>query len=62
MPKRGQRSGPVHPQRPPEPKPVAPVERHSGEGSASALEMLQKLEDRRVAGLPSEPDPDPPPP
>lgn len=29
-----------------ESRPVAPLERHSGEGSASALEMLQRLEDR----------------
>jgi hypothetical protein len=29
-----------------ESKPAAPAERHSGEGSASALEVLQKLEDR----------------
>lgn len=38
-----------------EPKPVAPLERHSGEGSASALETLQKLESRRP--LPARPDP-----
>jgi hypothetical protein len=30
-----------------EPKPAAPMERHSGEGSASVLETLQKLESRR---------------
>jgi len=31
------------------------AESHSGEGSASALEMLQMLEDRRVAARPTEP-------
>lgn len=31
----------------PEPKPAWPPERHSGEGSASALETLQRLESRR---------------
>jgi len=30
-----------------ETKPVAPLERHSGEGAASALEILQRMEDRR---------------
>jgi hypothetical protein len=30
-----------------DPKAAAPFERHSGEGSASALETLQKLESRR---------------
>ena len=41
-----------------EPKPVAPLERHSGEGSASALETLQKLEKRRVAAKPADPHKD----
>jgi hypothetical protein len=51
--KRSQRA--VPPVRKPEPKPPWPLERHSGEGAASALEMLQKLEKRRVAGQPAEP-------
>lgn len=37
-----------------EPKPAWPAERHSGEGSASALETLQKLESRRR--LPAKPE------
>jgi len=41
-----------------EPKPVWPNERHSGEGSASALETLQKLERRRVAAKPADPNKD----
>ena len=52
--KRTQRAGPP-PVRQPEPKPSWPLERHSGEGAASALEMLQKLEKRRVADKPAEP-------
>jgi hypothetical protein len=58
--KKAQRTGsrPGRPQ--PEPKPAWPTDRHSGEGSASALEMLQKLESRRR--LPPQPadarDPD----
>jgi hypothetical protein len=31
------------------------TERHSGEGAASALETLQKMEKRRVAGRPADP-------
>jgi len=45
-----------------EPKSAAPLERHSGEGSASALETLQKLESRqRLPTRPadSQPDDDP---
>lgn len=54
--KRTQRSGPAkQPARKQEPKPAWPVERHSGEGSASALETLQKLEKRRVASKPRDP-------
>ena len=52
--KRTQRAGPP-PVRKSEPKPSWPLERHSGEGAASALEMLQKLEKRRVADQPAEP-------
>ena len=46
----------------PVPKPQEPrnvlSERHSGEGSASALEILQKLEKKRVASRPEDPDKD----
>ena len=52
--KRTQRAGPP-PVRNSEPKPSWPLERDSGEGAASALEMLQKLEKRRVADQPAEP-------
>jgi hypothetical protein len=37
---------------------VWPADRHSGEGSASALEVLQKLEKRRVFHRPPEAHPD----
>jgi len=40
----------------PDPKPTWPSERHSGEGSASALEALHKLESR--LRLPHLRDPD----
>lgn len=53
--KRAQRPGTAKPARKLEPKPAWPAERHSGEGSASALETLQKLEKRRIAGKPAEP-------
>lgn len=43
------------PARKEEPRPTWPPERHSGEGSASALETLQKLEKRRVASKPRDP-------
>lgn len=43
------------PTRKEEPRPAWPLERHSGEGSASALETLQKLEKRRVAAKPRDP-------
>lgn len=53
-----QRPGQPRPGRPsPEAKPAWPSERHSGEGSASALETLQKLEsDRRLPEAPPEPE------
>lgn len=47
MSKKAQRTGTKADRPPPEPKPAWPAERHSGEGSASALETLQKLESRR---------------
>lgn len=56
MVKRSQRAAP-RPPRKTEPKPAWPIERHSGEGAASALEILQKLEKKRVAGKPAEPRP-----
>lgn len=56
MVKRSQRAGPAKPARKPEPKPAwGAMERHSGEGSASALETLQKLEKRRMPRAPSDP-------
>lgn len=60
MAKRTQRGGPGKPARKQEPKAAWPVERHSGEGSASALEMLHKLEEkRRNAVRPADPREDP---
>jgi hypothetical protein len=56
--KRTPKPGAPKPARKQETKPVWPTERHSGEGSASALETLQKLEKRRVATKPSEPQKD----
>jgi hypothetical protein len=41
----------------PENRPAAPLERHSGEGSASALETLQRLETGRISARPAEPRP-----
>ena len=41
----------------PEQKPAWPPEGNSGEGAASALAILQKLEKRRGAGRPAEPRP-----
>lgn len=56
MVKRNQRPLPATPPRgKPETKPNWPQERHSGEGSASALETLHKLEKRRIAGQPQDP-------
>lgn len=54
MVKRTPRPAPQRPARKPESKPAWPAERHSGEGSASALETLQKLEENRVARKPAE--------
>jgi hypothetical protein len=55
--KRTQRAGPPRPARKPDPKPASsPLERHSGEGSASALETLQKLEKRRFSTKPNDPE------
>jgi hypothetical protein len=52
--KRAKRGQP-EPVRPKETAPaLPPLERHSGEGSASALETLQKLEKRRTAAKPSD--------
>jgi hypothetical protein len=51
--KRTQRARPPPARTKQEAKPAWPAERHSGEGSASALETLQKLEQRRVAGKPA---------
>jgi hypothetical protein len=53
--KRSQRTEPSRPTRKQEKKPVWPTERHSGEGSASALETLQKIEKRRTIARPLEP-------
>jgi hypothetical protein len=56
--KRNQRGNRASPAVKPEPKPsLGMLERHSGEGSASALETLQKLEKRRIPrSLPEPPD------
>lgn len=59
MAKRTQRPGAGKPARKQEPKPVWPIERHSGEGSASALETLQKLEKHRGASRPRDPHDEP---
>jgi hypothetical protein len=53
--KRSQRAEPSRPTRKQEKKPVWPTERHSGEGSASALEILQKIEKGRTIARPTEP-------
>jgi hypothetical protein len=58
--KRTQRAGPAQAPRPKENKPAWAIERHSGEGSASALETLQKLEKRRGVHRPRDPKPDDP--
>jgi len=59
VPKRHLRPGPSRPAPSPEPKVAwGAVERHSGEGSASALETLQKLEKRRLDRRPAEPPPE----
>ena len=54
MGKRTTRGGPTKPSRKDPNPPAWPAERHSGEGSASALETLQKLEKRRVASRPND--------
>lgn len=53
--KRTQRTAPANPTRKPQAQPAWPGERHSGEGAASALEILQKLEKRRGDDRPAEP-------
>jgi hypothetical protein len=60
--KRSQRGNRASPAVKQEPKPsLGVLERHSGEGSASALETLQKLEKRRIPRNPPEPPEDPTP-
>jgi hypothetical protein len=54
------RAGPSRPPPKEEARPAWAIERHSGEGSASALETLQKLEHRRVSAQPADPHPDDP--
>lgn len=58
MGKRTTRAGPNKAARKDPAPPAWPAERHSGEGSASALETLQKLEKRRVASRPNDPHKD----
>ena len=53
--KRSIKAAPEKVRRPPETKTAWAADRHSGEGAASALETLQKMEKRRVAGRPAEP-------
>jgi hypothetical protein len=53
--KRIAKAAPAKVRRPPEPKPTWPHERHSGEGAASALQTLQKMEKRRIAARAAEP-------
>ena len=60
MSRRNPRPGPARPTRKPEPKPAWGAERHSGEGSASALETLRSLEKRRIPGSLAEPPPEDP--
>lgn len=58
MAKRSPRTGPSKPGRAKsDPKAAWPQEQHSGEGSASALATLQKLESRRslASSMPAEP-------
>jgi hypothetical protein len=61
MVKRRQRNDPAKPPDPGTP-PAWPADRHSGEGSASALEMLQRLEAGRVARQGEDPRDEPAPP
>ena len=58
MVKKSQKPGPAKASRKQEAKPVWTLERHSGEGSASALETLQKLEKKRSASRPADPHKD----
>ena len=58
MAKRTRRPQPAPPARTEAARPAWPTERHSGEGSASALEILQKLEKRRSAARPADTRPD----
>lgn len=53
--KRIRRPAPSRPGRKEEPKPAWGSESHSGEGSASALETLRKLEQSRKANRPADP-------
>jgi hypothetical protein len=57
--KRSQRTGSAKPPRKQENKPMWPLEPHSGEGAASALEALQKIEKRRGSSKPADPHEDP---
>lgn len=54
MGQRTRRLVPAGPEGPEESRPPFPAQGHSGEGSASAMEILQKLEDQRVASLPTD--------
>jgi hypothetical protein len=59
--KRTPRAAPARSPPKKEAKPAWPADRdsgHSGEGSASALEVLHKLEKRRAFPRPPEPHPD----
>ena len=58
MTKRTRRPPPAKSEPREEARPAWPAERHSGEGSASALVTLQKLEQRRVVSRPPEPHPE----
>lgn len=63
-PSKAAEPGSRKPQRPP-PSSLAPAaERHSGEGAASVLENLRRMESRlrRLAGEPLEPPPEDEPP
>lgn len=59
MVKRTQRPGPRPAPRTDATRPGWPVQGHSGEGSASALEVLRKLEQsKRMETRPADPHPD----
>lgn len=53
-------TAPAKVRRPPESKTAWATESHSGEGAASALKTLQKMEEHRDAGRPAEPPADKP--